>query len=146
MESIVDEELGFVQTQPLEQQQNGTCDTTKTFLMVHNKRVIGMAMAMRISHAFVLSSSSFERSKASVEAMVGIRKLWVHERFRKKGIATRLVNAIRLKFVFGMVIPVEKIAFSSPTMAGMKFAHHYVLSSSALESDSIHPILVYDCC
>jgi N-acetyltransferase len=134
VESIVDSDLGFVQTNEIK------CEKT-SYLFIRKKRVLGMVTAEHITEAFVLESCS-ERSTESLKAMVGIHKIWVHQKCRKEGIASMLIDTVRSKFVYGLVVPAEMIAFSSPTVAGMGLAGHYL----ATVSGEIDPnILVYDC-
>ena len=74
--------------------------------------------------------------------MAGIHQLWVHAKFRGEGIATRLVDAVREKLVFGLTVPKKLLAFSSPTEAGARFARSYVCGDS---KNATAEILVYDC-
>jgi N-acetyltransferase len=99
-----------------------------------------MASTEVLQHAYRLENS-LERSSLPRKAMVGLHQLWVHAKFRSQKVATRLVDAVRTKFIFGLTVPKEMLAFSSPTEAGACFARNYVCGNS---SDS--EILVYDCC
>lgn len=130
---VVDKELGY----------NASDDSKQrtTYFFVGNKRVLGMASAEIISKAFVLKTS-LERSTKEQKVMVGIHQLWVHAKHRKQRIATRLVDSIRSRFVFGLVVPADLLAFSSPTEAGSRFAMEYVSSNS---DDENAPVLVFDC-
>jgi N-acetyltransferase len=130
---IVDRDLGFVSS-------DDSAPRT-AYLYIVNKRVVGMATAEVIQHAFV-SQNSLERSLEPRKVMTGVHQLWVHAKFRKQGVATRLVDAVRAKFVFGLTVPKEMLAFSSPTEAGSCFARNYVCGDSSKETKEI---LVYDC-
>jgi len=68
----------------------------------------------------------YERSKESHRAMIGIQKLWVHSKSRKKRLATRLLDTVRARMVYGTLVPTTLVAFSSPTEAGARFAKRYV--------------------
>lgn len=131
---IVDRDLGFV---PSDDSAPRTA-----YLYIVNKRVVGMATAEVIQRAFVLQNS-LERSLQPQKAMIGVHQLWVHAKFRKQGVATRLVDAVRANFVFGLTVPKEMLAFSSPTEAGSRFARNYVCGNP---SKGTREILVYDCC
>ena len=111
-----------------------------TYLYIVQRRVVGLATAEHISHAFTLLDNNSERSQEKQKAMLGVHQIWVHSRFRRQGIATRLVDAMREKMVYGCVIPRNKIAFSSPTLAGASFARRYTNSL-----DPSQNVLVYDC-
>jgi N-acetyltransferase len=119
-----------------------------SYLYVSNKRIVGLLLVKRIQRAYQVvvpnfktnnnkniknnhdesSSLSFSisRSLKSSRALLGIHQIWVHSSHRNKGIASKLVTAARDHLIFGMMIPLELIAFSSPTMEGLRFAKSYV--------------------
>jgi N-acetyltransferase len=99
-----------------------------------------MVTVEAIEWGYILHNN-YERSKLASKAMLGIHQMWVHSKFRKQGIATRLIDVARERMVFSMVIPPELVAFSSPTEAGVKFATRYVSHVAADEKE----VLVYDC-
>lgn len=55
----------------------------------------------------------------------GIAQIWVSQNFRKQGIATALMNALKKNFFFGYALNNNEIAFSSPTEMGKEFARKY---------------------
>jgi len=131
--TIVDNDLGFNCTASSEQRS--------AFLYIREKRVVGLATAEVLSKAYVLESAR-QRSRTASKAMVGIHQLWVHSDMRKQGVATRLVDTIRYKFVFGLTVPASLLAFSSPTEAGACFARKYARANVGSTSCQV---LVYDC-
>lgn len=133
VKEIVDRDLGFVPS------ETTSPETRTVYLYIANKRVVGFASAEIIKHAFVLHNS-FERSTEPQNAMAGVHQLWVHAKFRNQGIATRLVDTIREKLVFGLTVPKVFLAFSSPTEAGARFARNYCGVDNGTKD-----ILVYDC-
>jgi ribosomal protein S18 acetylase RimI-like enzyme len=133
VKEIVDRDLGFVPS------ETTSPETRTVYLYIANKRVVGFASAEIIKHAFVLHNS-FERSTEPQNAMAGVHQLWVHAKFRNQGIATRLVDTIREKLVFGLTVPKVFLAFSSPTEAGARFARNYCGGDNGIKD-----ILVYDC-
>jgi hypothetical protein len=79
--------------------------------------------------------------------VVGIYQLWTHSKHRSKGVATLLIDAVRASFIYGTRIPRHKIAFSSPTTDGMRFAARYCQEGneeSLTNNNSTTTILVYD--
>ncbi|XP_067677515.1 N-acetyltransferase ESCO2-like [Haliotis asinina] len=58
-------------------------------------------------------------------ALVGISRLWVCNLYRRKGIASRLVNTVRQVFEHGVLIDKDEVAFSDPTADGKQFATKY---------------------
>merc|ERR1711994_694369 len=39
------------------------------------------------------------------KCVVGIEKIWVHRKYRRCGIATRLLDTVRTTFTYGYIIP-----------------------------------------
>lgn len=118
-----------------------TAETTRpqtAYLYVVKQRVVGLVMAEPIEEAFLFQNNNNSHSERS-EAVMGIFQLWVHAKFRRKGFGSRLVTAAREHLVFGMVVPVHKTAFSSPTKLGMGFAQRYG------EKQNADQVLVYNC-
>lgn len=157
---IVDQELGF-------------CDLSDSlqhtaFLCIVNQRVVGMVLAEQIDTAFKLllqrqeddkgGKAAFaiglQRSEQPFPADIGIYQMWVHAKYRQKGIAGTIMDVVRSKMVFGYVVPVQRLAFSSPTTTGIQFAQAYLKKKSGLstatatsdkEEDADVHVLVYDC-
>ncbi|KAH3766988.1 N-acetyltransferase [Pelomyxa schiedti] len=71
-----------------------------------------------------------------VDVALGISRIWVHEKYRRKGIATKLIDAARSNSVYGCTIPKSKCAFSQPTPDGKKFFSTYTGTPN---------FYVYDC-
>jgi N-acetyltransferase len=130
--AIVDQELGFA---PDPEDSNAA----STFFYTRKKRIIGLCTALPVRRGYILSSSNSDRSTRAHKAVIGIHQLWVHSNFRREGVATVLLDTIREKLIFGLVVPANQVAFSSPTQAGAFFARRYVSKSSG-SSD----VLVYD--
>lgn len=153
--AIVDKELGFAARTatslhsptgaPQEQRRHSSSsrkpeDYLTTYLYIcSKKRVVGLASSEAIREAFLLETN-YSRSTAGRRAVVGIYQIWVHSKFRGRHIASRLLDTIREKMVFGFVVPCHQVALSSPTEAGIKFARGYVKKRSSSDD-----VLVYDC-
>ncbi|KAL3794306.1 hypothetical protein HJC23_012431 [Cyclotella cryptica] len=141
---IVDKELGFAQPSIQKRQQLDSLEGITSYLYISNKRVVGLLIVKRIQRAYELlyersdtTTYTISRSTNPHSAIVGIHQIWVHNLHRHKGIATKLVECARSNFVFGMIIPREKVAFSSPTEDGVRFARGYM-------SGEGEKVLVYD--
>lgn len=63
--------------------------------------------------------------RSKVPVLVSIDRIWVVKQWRRKGVATKLVDFIRKDFIYSMTIPKLDVAFSSPTDQGRKFAANY---------------------
>ena len=126
------------------------------YLYVSNKAVVGFCTVEVIQSAHRLleaspaadgqppgdsdsstnDMSNLHRSTKPSKAMMGVHQLWCHSAHRKGKVATRMVDAARSQLVYGISVPHDMVAFSSPTVAGLTFAKRYV------ETDTP---LVYDC-
>jgi len=80
--------------------------------------------------------SDLHRSTKPTKAIMGVHQLWCHSSHRKGKVATRLIDAARSQWVYGMSVPHGMVAFSSPTVAGLTFAKRYVQTETPL---------IYDC-
>lgn len=126
----------------LESEERGkTFDQKTVYLYIENKRVVGFCSVHVITKAYELMdiksqhqnvdlsqstrNEAYTRSNTPTKAIIGVHQLWVHTSHRKKSIASKLVDAARSKLVFGMYVPHNLVAFSSPTMDGAKFAKRY---------------------
>lgn len=54
-----------------------------------------------------------------------VDRIWVHTRYRRQGIATKLVDSMRSHFITNMPLRRHQIAFSIPTTPGYNFAESY---------------------
>jgi len=133
--AIVDKELGYPRS------SHKSDDRLIAYLYISKKRVVGFVSAESISEGYLLESN-YDRSTVGRKAVIGIHQIWVHSKFRGRGIATHLVDAVRSKMVYNFEVPSHQIAFSSPTQAGVAFAKSYVRKTSVSSSDQV---LVYDC-
>merc|ERR1711881_644630 len=55
----------------------------------------------------------------------GVSRLWVHLPYRKKKVASRLLDALRRTYMLGLELGVNQVAFSDPTPDGRAFASKY---------------------
>lgn len=56
---------------------------------------------------------------------LGIQTLWVHESFRRRGVASALVKQASMTLVPGMTFPPKRTAFSATLSGGDLFAQSY---------------------
>ena len=64
-------------------------------------------------------------SEASYPIKCGISHIWVAASYRKQGVATSLMDAVKNTFIYGCIMRNEDIALTSPTEAGSAFAEKY---------------------
>ena len=109
-----------------------------------NRQVAGCLVAEPINHAFRLLTSSVEKhaistcSRFSEPAECGVSRIWTYYPYRRQGIASRLVDALRNTFVLGAQLKRNQIAFSDPTSDGIKFASHYCQTKEFLTYNLTH--------
>jgi len=150
-----------------EQHDSGTSEPPTIYLHVHKQRIVGVAVMERISQAYPVitfahastnininmndnnnaarraraTDAAMERSTVARRATLGVAQLWVHSKHRRRGIAKEMLDVARSSMVFGTVlVPVERVAFSSPTTAGYGLAVAYYKAEGGCD----RPVLVYD--
>ncbi|KND04864.1 uncharacterized protein SPPG_00563 [Spizellomyces punctatus DAOM BR117] len=144
--SLVNNELGSISTDvPI---------GCKIFLYISaGKRIQGCVVAEPVSSAcrvmlasetigddgkeisIQMNGSVAVRRDVTVEVLCGISRIWVLKSERRKGIASKLLDAVRAKFLFGCVLDKGSIAFSQPTGAGKALAERYYRRSDFLVYD-----------
>ena len=155
VKKIVDKELGFARRNHDDAVSDDDFGEMTSYLYVCNKRVVGLLMTKRVQRAYALipnereniqherdngknagdATTSISRSLKPSKALMGVHQIWVHSAHRTRGIASKLVTAARDHYIFGMVVPAELVAFSSPTDEGLRFAKKYVGTETPLIYD-----------
>ncbi|KAJ1334424.1 hypothetical protein BSLG_007579 [Batrachochytrium salamandrivorans] len=119
-EKVVNNELGATSTatQTDRAEQGFVCLSSEG-------RVMGCILAASIvqAHATV-GNGTF--SNESTPAICGISRIWVAREYRRKGVATRLLDAVRHRYILGTVLAREAIAFSQPSDSGGMLACSYL--------------------
>lgn len=147
---IKDEELwGVIHSAPAEPQSRKSTkrgcktgepeapgDRFKIFMYLADAKCAGFCLAEKISTAHrvesgdsreqnsvpLAKSSSISISAEADIALIGISRIWTSRMFRKKGIATMLLDCVRSNFFYGMEVPKDLVAFSQPTESGGRLA------------------------
>ena len=100
------------------------------YFYVRHKRVIAaMSVRSEVEAAPIIqstsSSNSYQLSLSNRRTVaIGIEHIWVIERHRRDGVASRMLDACRMTHVY-VAQHREDIAFSQPTTAGRQLAQHY---------------------
>eukprot|EP00644_Phytophthora_capsici_P013076 jgi/Phyca11/540829/estExt2_Genewise1Plus.C_PHYCAscaffold_50655 len=135
IKEVLDDALGFV--------EEGAFLKRSHFVFVHGHQVVGCVNTERVMKAFTLDKDSSSLVATTNEssmalggvvaastdakpALVGICQLWVHPSFRRKRIATRMVDVVREKSIYGMHVAKNQVAFAQPTRNGLQFAYKYM--------------------
>ena len=131
-----------------EERNDHRSDRYKIFMHISNGKCIGLCLAERITEGRKVKSNKLDNSDSvdtakriidsssiSIEdepspAVVGISRIWTSKAFRRKGIATNLLDCVMNSFIYGMEIEKEEVAFSQPTESGGKLAREWFGSDS----------------
>ena len=115
----------------------------ETLLLCAHERsgtVYGAVIAKKISNARSLvvgGDDEVVRCCGPLKpATAGIEKIFVYEKHRRKGVATRLIDAVRSSLVYGYLVPLEELAFTQPTRDGRALFSKYCGTKSFLVYDS----------
>jgi ESCO1/2 acetyl-transferase/zinc-finger of acetyl-transferase ESCO len=65
-------------------------------------------------------------------ARCGVSRIWVFHKSRRRGIATKLLDSIRVHFFYGDVVPKDELAFTQPTREGSAVFAHYTSRTNFL--------------
>ena len=104
--------------------------------VTNDKRIAGFVAAEGITKAWKLVQvePNFAIGKEEFPARCGVSRLWVHHRYRRHKVATRLLDLLRIIFIPGKVIPKSELAFSDPNPSGYALAKSYTGLSNFLIS------------
>lgn len=98
-----------------------------------SKRIAGFVAVEGINSAnWLLSEDPLTASTDEVPAECGVSRIWIHPNFRRKQIATRLLDTARHSFCPDKIVNKAKLAFSDPTVAGKDFAKNYMQTNRFL--------------
>jgi N-acetyltransferase len=96
------------------------------------KSVEGYVLAERVVTARTIQLSSdgmataHEGAAALTGALCGVRRVWVAPHVRRRGIASKLLNAARENVICAHVVPHRHVVFTTPTQAGARFALAFI--------------------
>lgn len=113
-------------------------DTQILFLCVHERTgtVHGAAVAEPISKARSIVEDDVVRCAGPFKrASAGIAKIFVYEAQRRRGVATKLLDAVRGSLVYGYVVPIDELAFTQPTRDGKALFAKYTGTKTFLVYD-----------
>ncbi|KAF9969053.1 ADP-ribosylation factor GTPase activating protein, ER-Golgi transport, partial [Actinomortierella ambigua] len=85
------------------------------------------------------SGSAIFCSTEPRKAVCGINRIWVNASHRRRGVATRMLDAVRESFVYACRLQREDLAFSQPTGDGRSLAQKY------LQTEKFLVYMCFDC-
>lgn len=124
--SVVDRDLGFSEVGIRHP------DKTKVFLYISDKKIVGFLLAEAIEKGFRVITQTGETGKVYMSSdkpnivKCGVSRIWVLSDYRRRGIASKLVECMRSLFILGNYLTQDQLAFSDPTPNGMDFASNYM--------------------
>ncbi|XP_077547132.1 establishment of cohesion [Haemaphysalis longicornis] len=127
IQQMVDRELGIV--------ENASSERVPHMFFVfvsYTKKVLGFLAAREIKQGYRVIPDDSGRLTNSyccesnpVPAICGVSRIWTAPYYRRKKVASRLLDRMRMNFSFGFVIGLGQIAFSDPTLVGRELAASY---------------------
>ncbi|KAH6923295.1 hypothetical protein HPB50_026712 [Hyalomma asiaticum] len=96
----------------------------------YTKTVLGFLSAQEIKQGYRMIPGENGQSGYCCEvnptpAVCGVSRIWTAPFYRRKKVASRLLDRLRMNFSFGCPIESRKIAFSDPTLMGRELAAAY---------------------
>ncbi|CAG5055330.1 unnamed protein product [Parnassius apollo] len=96
------------------------------YLYIEKKQIVGCLVVEPKLRAYKLIPG--EPDCCSVEdypVKCGVSRIWTHSNYRRRGIASHLLDCARATFLHGEALRTSDVAFSAPTAAGKAFATKY---------------------
>ncbi|XP_037085114.1 N-acetyltransferase ESCO2-like [Pollicipes pollicipes] len=116
---LVDAELGFVGVGVRNKEQS------KVFFYVVERQIVGCLVAEPVTQGFAVlprdDSTAVRCDTAARPCVAGVSRVWVHRDYRRRRLATRLLEAMRNHFAL-TPLGWPDVAFSDPTPDGLQFA------------------------
>uniref|UniRef100_A0A060T7B9 N-acetyltransferase ECO1 n=1 Tax=Blastobotrys adeninivorans TaxID=409370 RepID=A0A060T7B9_BLAAD len=93
------------------------------FVYIEKKRAVGMILVERASKGRPMNIDNAELTESeALPIIMGISRIYTSHKYRRQGIATKLLNECLSRFVYGLKVEKEKVAWSQPSAAGSKLA------------------------
>lgn len=122
---VVDKDLGFA--------EGVHCDPNNSmvYFYISEKSIVGCLLAVPVKRANKMLETSVEAegidccTAEEYPVKCGVSRIWVHRPHRRANVARYLMDCMRKNFIFGHILALDEIAFSSPTVLGKVFAERY---------------------
>lgn len=115
-------------------------ESTKIYLFYSNscKKIVGVCIAEPIDKAYKIEylntdGCTFTMNESKCEkAICGINRIWVASHMRRQRVASRLLDCVRINFLYFRSLNLNELAFSDPTEFGRSLAKNYFQTESFL--------------
>lgn len=138
MLKYVDTQLG-IRNQVLSEinsKNESSPNSCKYYLFIHLNRIIGFCLAETISKAFKIKflneTTTCIDKDCEAKAVCGISRIWVDAKYRRMKIASKLLDCVRINFLYYQTLSLNDIAFSDPTENGRRLACSYFKTNNFL--------------
>ncbi|KAI5638337.1 ESCO1/2 acetyl-transferase domain-containing protein [Phthorimaea operculella] len=121
LERVVHPHLGYGASLP-----NDQLELYTAYLYIDKRTIVGCLIVEPKLKAHKLIPG--EPDCCSIEdypVKCGISRIWTHRSYRRRGLASRMLDCARASFLYGAAITKQDIAFSAPTAAGKALATNY---------------------
>ena len=107
---------------------------SEAYLCIVDKRVAGFLLVEplmendRVATSYVEKNvrvTSDDKNIKDKARMVGVSRIWVHSDYQRRGLATRMMDAMRMKYRMPMRVERHELAFTHTSPAGAKFVETY---------------------
>lgn len=107
-----------------------SCEISKAFVALFQKRVIGICTTELISNLsqcrwMVLSTQTLLPNEIKRDSTIGISRIWVLPSWRRYGIAKHLLNSVLNHSIYGILIKKNCVFFSQPSYLGGLLAKNF---------------------
>ena len=115
-------------------------DSAKVYLFYSYtaKKIVGVCLAEPIDKAYKIEylnteTKSFTLNESSCQKVLcGINRIWVASNMRRQRVASRLLDCVRINFLYFRSLNLNDLAFSDPTEFGQALAKNYLQTDSFL--------------
>merc|ERR1711953_117837 len=105
---------------------------------IMDKKIVGFLLAEAIDNGYRVISQQNDTGKnyfsstEPIKIKCGVSRIWVLADYRRRGVASSLVDRMRDLFILGHRLSKDEFAFSDPTLNGMDFATNYMKQTDFL--------------
>lgn len=122
--TMVNQELNAPPENPAWKLKNNDAIEGKAFIIIINKRVVGLCATEPITDIQKLTRWMVHRTQETVPQQInrnsklGISRIWVACNWRRRGLGIMMLDAVMKNLVYGMTLTRKEIAFSQPSYSG----------------------------